>query len=76
MAAAAGVTGLRSWLQTRRWTWLTPVVLRRVTIAACVVGLLVATVSLSGSSKPASAQAPAPAHQGCLSDSPCPQPGT
>lgn len=53
MAAAAGVTGVRSWLQTRSWTWLTPVVLRRLTIAACVIGLLVATVSLSGSSKPA-----------------------
>lgn len=52
MAAAAGVTGLRSWLQTRQWTWLTPVVLRRVTIVACVIGLLVATVTLSGSSKP------------------------
>lgn len=53
MAAAAGVTGLRSWLQTRSWTWLTPLVLRRITIAACVIGLLMATVSLSGSSKPA-----------------------
>lgn len=50
MAAAAGVTGLRSWLQTRRWTWLSPVVLRRITIAACVVGLLAATVTLNGSS--------------------------
>ena len=74
MAAAAGVTGLRSWLQTRNWTWLTPVVLRRVTIGACVIGLLVATVSLSGSSKPASAHAPG--RPGCLSGSPCSPPGT
>ena len=50
MAAAAGVTGLRSWLQTRGWTWLTPTRLRRITIAAFAVGLLVSTVTLSGSS--------------------------
>ncbi len=57
MAAAAGVTGLRSWLQTRRWTWLTPQLLRRITITAFVVGLLVTTVTLSGSSKPTASHA-------------------
>ncbi len=52
MAAAAGVTGLRSWLQARSWAWLTPTVLRRVTITTGVIALLVATLSLSGSSTP------------------------
>jgi len=52
MAAAAGVTGLRSWLQTRRWRWMTPRRLRGLTLAACVVGLAFATVTLSGSSAP------------------------
>jgi hypothetical protein len=49
MAAAAGVTGARTWLQTRGWTWVTPARLRRFTLAACVLALLVSTVTLSGS---------------------------
>jgi hypothetical protein len=62
MAAAAGATGVRTWLHTRGWTWLTPRRLRRITLAACAIALLIATVSLSGSTKPASAQqAAAPA---------------
>ena len=31
--AAVGITGLRVWLQTRTWAWLTPRRLRRITIA-------------------------------------------
>jgi hypothetical protein len=45
-AAAAGVTGLRAWLQTRGWTWLTPRRLRRITVVAAVTGLAFATISL------------------------------
>jgi hypothetical protein len=45
-AAAAGVTGLRAWLRTRGWAWLTPRRLRRITIAAAIVGLALATVRL------------------------------
>ncbi len=45
VTAAAGVTGLRAWLQTRAWSWLTPRRLRRMTIAAAVAGLAAATVS-------------------------------
>ena len=48
-AAAAGATGLRAWLATRRWAWLTPVRLRRATIALLAIGLAVtATLSSSG----------------------------
>jgi hypothetical protein len=46
MTAAAGVTGLRAWLQTRGWRWLTPRRLRRITVAASVAALAAATVTL------------------------------
>jgi hypothetical protein len=44
--AAAGVTGLRAWLQTRRWNWLTRRRLRGVTVAVMIMGLAAATVTL------------------------------
>jgi len=46
--AAAGATGIRAWLATRRWSWLTPRRLRQMTIALLGVGLAVAA-TLSGS---------------------------
>jgi hypothetical protein len=49
MAATAGATGLRTWLQTHHFTWLTPRRLRRLTMAAIVVAALVSTIGLSGS---------------------------
>lgn len=52
MSAMAGASGLRAWLQTRGWSFVTPVRLRRATIAAFVVATLVSTVGLSGSTKP------------------------
>jgi hypothetical protein len=60
MSAMAGASGLRAWLQTRGWTFLTPQRLRRATIAAFVVATLVSTVGLSGSSRPAPASHVAP----------------
>jgi hypothetical protein len=53
MCAAAGATGVRTWLQTHHFGWLTPARLRRVTIGLCVVALGVSTVGVSGSSHPA-----------------------
>jgi hypothetical protein len=44
--AAASVTGIRAWLQTRGWAWLTRRRLRGLTAAAIVVGLVAATVTL------------------------------
>jgi hypothetical protein len=45
--AAAGATGLRAWLATRAWSWLTP---RRLKLATgCLLGgalLLSASVSV------------------------------
>ena len=46
--AAAGVTGLRAWLQARPWMWLTQARLRAITIVAAVVAFAFVSVSLSG----------------------------
>jgi hypothetical protein len=46
--AAAGATGIRAWLATRGWSWLTPRRLRRATIALLAIGLG-AAATLSGS---------------------------
>jgi hypothetical protein len=50
MSAGATVSGARSWLGTRRWAWVTPQRLRRITIAMVVVGLVLSATVLSGSS--------------------------
>jgi hypothetical protein len=49
MTAMAGASGVRAWLQSRGWTFLTPERLRRVTIAVFAVATVVSTVGLSGS---------------------------
>jgi hypothetical protein len=62
MAAAAGASGIRSWLQARHLTWLTPRRLRAATIGLFVAALLVSSVGLSGSTPGHQHQAkPAPA---------------
>jgi len=37
--AVAGATGIRAWLATRSWEWLTQHRLRRMTVALVVVAL-------------------------------------
>jgi len=70
MAAASCATGLRSWLQTHNFTWLTPRRLRAVTIGAMCTAGLVSTIGVSGATPSTSAQtAPATAH---VSSSPAP----
>jgi predicted DNA-binding helix-hairpin-helix protein len=49
MTAGAGATGARSWLATRRWSWLTAQRLRRITVALLTVALFAAATLLSGS---------------------------
>jgi hypothetical protein len=61
MSAMAGASGARAWLQTRGWTFMTPVRLRRATIGLFLAATLVSTVGLSGSTKPAQAHGQAPA---------------
>jgi hypothetical protein len=54
MAAAAGATGARTWLQTRNLTWLTPKRIKVATIALFVAAFGFSTIGLSSSSsKPA-----------------------
>jgi hypothetical protein len=50
MAAAAGATGARTWLQARHMTWLTTQRLRAITIALFIAALAVSSIGLSGSS--------------------------
>ncbi|MFL5827439.1 MAG: hypothetical protein ACJ76V_13015 [Thermoleophilaceae bacterium] len=63
MAAAAGASGARAWLQNHGMAWLTPRRLRAITIALVAVAFIVPSFALSGSSKPHHTppqQAPAP----------------
>jgi hypothetical protein len=53
MAAAAGASGTRAFLQAHGPHWLTPPRLKRVTIALCAAALAVSTVGFSGSTAPA-----------------------
>jgi hypothetical protein len=52
MAAAAGATGVRSWLQVHHLTWLTPRRLRIVTIGLMVVAFAVSSIGVSGAGAP------------------------
>jgi hypothetical protein len=59
MAAAAGATGTRSWLQAQHQTWLTPKRLRAATIALFVAAFGFSSITLSGSTPPShSGQSP------------------
>jgi hypothetical protein len=49
MTAMAGASGLRSWLQTRGWRWMTPERLRKTTVAAFAIATVVSTIGLAGS---------------------------
>jgi hypothetical protein len=59
MAAAAGASGARTWLQAHRRTWLTARRLRALTIALVVAAFGVSSIGLSGSSKPEPGALPA-----------------
>jgi hypothetical protein len=49
MSAGASATGARSWLGSRRWSWLTQRRLRRITFALLAAALVAASTLLSGS---------------------------
>lgn len=51
MGATAGASGTRAWLATRRWSWLTPAVLKRITVGLLAM-VLIASTLLIGSSTP------------------------
>ena len=49
MAASAGATGVRSWLGSRRFSWITPARLRGATIALIAAALIASATLVSGS---------------------------
>jgi len=53
MAATAGASGARAWLQARHLTWLTPRRMRAVTIALLLLAFAISSVGISGSGAPA-----------------------
>jgi uncharacterized membrane protein YkvI len=46
---AAGVTGTRAWLAAKRFSWMTPRRLRRVTVILIVAGFLASAIGFHGS---------------------------
>jgi hypothetical protein len=58
MAATAGATGVRAWLQTQHLTWLSPKRMKAMTIALVVVAFAISSVGISSSTPP-----PKSAHQ-------------
>lgn len=53
MTATAGAAGIRAWLATRAFAWLTPRRLRAITLVLIAAALLASTVLVSGSAAPA-----------------------
>jgi hypothetical protein len=49
MASTAAASGARSWLQTRRYRWLTPRRLHRITIGLVAAALIASSTLISGS---------------------------
>jgi hypothetical protein len=58
MAAMAGASGARSWLQTRHETWLTERRMKAATAGIFVAATLGSTVALKGSTPPVHHPAP------------------
>lgn len=52
MTATAGAAGIRAWLATRAFGWLTPKRLKAITIGLIAVALLASTVLIGGASAP------------------------
>lgn len=52
MTAASAATGFRTWLQSHSFTWLSPRVMRALTIGAMCAAGLVSTIGFSGSTPP------------------------
>jgi hypothetical protein len=49
MAATGVAAGTRSWIHTRRFRWLTPLRMRRVTIGLVAAALTASATLISGS---------------------------
>jgi hypothetical protein len=49
MASTGVAAGARSWLHTRRYRWLTPLRMRRITIGLVAAALIASATLVSGS---------------------------
>jgi glycerol uptake facilitator-like aquaporin len=63
MAAAAGASGARAWLQAHHLTWLSEARMRAITIGLLIAMLAVSSIAFSGTTKPARHAAPSSAGQ-------------
>jgi hypothetical protein len=52
IAAAAGASGVKAWLQAHHLTWLSEARMRALTIGLVIAMLAVSSIGFSGSSKP------------------------
>jgi len=52
IAAAAGASGIKAWLQAHHMTWLTEARMRAVTIALLIAMLALSSIGFSGTTKP------------------------
>jgi hypothetical protein len=52
MSSGAVATGTRTWLASRRFSWMTPERLRRVTVLLIAAALIASATLVSGSSAP------------------------
>jgi hypothetical protein len=52
IAAAAGASGVKAWLQAHHLTWLSEARMRVITIALVVAMLAVSSIGFSGTTKP------------------------
>jgi hypothetical protein len=62
MTAASAATGLRTWLQTHNFGWLTPRRMRALTIAVMSGAAIFSTIGFSGSTPPTHATSISTAH--------------
>jgi hypothetical protein len=56
MAAVSMATGLRTWLQTHHFGWLTPRRMRMLTLSAMGAAAIVSTIGFSGSTPATASQ--------------------
>lgn len=59
ITAASAATGFRTWLQSHHFAWLSPRMLRALTIGAMCAAGLVSTLGFSGSTPPSAHAGPA-----------------
>jgi hypothetical protein len=53
VTSGAAVSGIRSWLANRGFSWLTPARLKRATIVLIAAGLIASSLFVTGSGQPA-----------------------